>query len=229
MEEAKGKGTISTYGYILIMSMLALFLMAIKVNLIDLNFVGMQRNATMASGVTNSEGDATLKNAIDGRVYDNIHAPIYTGDAYKDNKKQAMKVRKYIRPYLKKKGYAQYTDVIVAMCAQESRFGSGDSGNWMQVKGYCGKSGIESVKSGADHFIALAKKAKKMKCKDLSVLIQSYNFGTAYIDYCMKHGGKDTLALRSQFQNAQRSKLRTKIYGDFSYAEKIEKRIKGTN
>lgn len=224
MEKTNQMNGASLYRSIFLVSLIALLLMAIKVNLHGFTIFDVDGTATMASG-------ANLKNnhvgvAINGKCYDNEEAVIYKGDSYKDSTKMAKKVRKYIRPYMKKSGYAQYTDVIVAMCAQESRFGSGDRRNWMQVKGYRGAAGMESVKAGADHFIKLVKKAEKLHCTDMTVIIQAYNFGTGYIDYCMEQGGKDTLAIRTKFQVKQRSKLGVRTYGDFSYAERIERRIK---
>lgn len=212
------------YKYILILSVFTLVIMAFRLHCHELQNLFSWKNTT----TTVEENVAQVRkraNCLDGKRYDSKEAVIYQGDAFGDSKSQAKTVRKYIRPYLKKKGYEQYTDIIVAMCAQESRFGLLADSNWMQVKGYNGETGIASVKAGADHFIKVVQYAKKKKCKDMTVIIQAYNFGSYYVDYCMERGGKDTLEIRAAFQAYEKRITGRKQYGDFAYADKIEQRI----
>lgn len=162
----------------------------------------------------------TKKNAcIDGYVYDNKNAPIYKGS----HGKQARKLRKYMRPILKKKDYEAYIDILVAICYVESTFGAGDNSNWMQVRSYHGESGIRSVDAGISHFIQLLEQnAKPQNCKDISIVIQSYNYGHGYLKYCMQHGGVDTATLRSSFQSIQGGH-----YGNRYYSPKVLSLVKG--
>lgn len=214
-----------TYRAVLVLSLLALGIMALKVNAdtIDGFFAKKQYATTVKSDIARKSRKGEL--CIDGERYDSIKAPIYQGDAYGDSIAQAKSLRKYLRPYLKQKDFEQYTDILVAICAQESRFGTLDDRNWMQVKTYQGPEGIVSTKAGADHFIQVVKHAKKVKCKDMVAIIQAYNFGSFYLDYCMQHGGKDTPAVRSAFQAYEKGITGRRSYGDINYAEKILQRI----
>lgn len=212
------------YLTILLISVATLALLALKTQSENISECLRYSGSTTSAEKNHKKGK--FKKCLDGKIYDDKKAPIYKGDAYGDSVKQAKEVRKYIRPYLKKKGYEQYMDIVVAICAQESRFGSLDYSNWMQVKGYTGPDGIASTRTGIDHFIQLIQHAKDVKCTDIVTIIQAYNFGNSYLDYCMKRGGKDTDALRSSFQAYQKQKLKTSIYGDINYAEKILGRIK---
>lgn len=224
MEKTTSPNGWTLYKYVLFLSVFTLVIMAFRLNSHELQKIFSWKCST----TTVEENVAQVRKkacCVDGRRYDNKKAVIYQGDAFGDSKHQAKRVRKYIRPYLKRKGYVQYTDIVVAMCAQESRFGLLADSNWMQVKGYNGEAGIASVKAGADHFIKVVQHAKKKKCKDITVIIQAYNFGTYYVDYCMERGGKDTQEIRSAFQAYEKQITGRKQYGDLAYAEKIQQRI----
>lgn len=210
-----------SYMTVLCLCVITLIILAFRIESKNINNECLNyKGAT--SGTKNSK---TVKKCLDGKNYDSKKAPIYHGDIFGDDKKQAKKLRKYIKPYLKKKGYEQYTDILVGICAQESRFGILSNKNWMQVNGYSGQDGIASTKAGIDHFIQLIQHAKKLKCKDITTIIQAYNFGNYYIDYCMERGGKDTPSIRSDFQEYQKKKIKRDVYGDIEYAEKILQRI----
>lgn len=156
---------------------------------------------------------------IDGLVYDNPDAPVYTefGD-------RAKNIRDVVRPYLQEVGLEQYIDIIVAICAQES--GCGSSGNdWMQC-GHTGESGLPALKAGVDHFKTLLDVyVIPQNCTDIKVLIQSYNMGCTYVKRCMNAGGKDTKQLRI----AQRNEYGggSSGWGDIDYADKAMKRVIG--
>lgn len=157
---------------------------------------------------------------IDGKVYDNPKAPVYKGSCAKI----AKKTKNYIRPVLKKKGLEPYIDIIVSMVQQESTFGMSDNGNWLQVNGYKGKPGMASVKAGITHFEGLVKKCKSKKITDIKTLVQSYNMGSAYIDFIKRNGGKDKTALQKKFQYKQRADGR---YGTRGYSSSVMSRVKG--
>lgn len=157
---------------------------------------------------------------IDGKVYDNNNAPVYKGI----HASVAKKTKKYIRPILKKKGMEPYIDIVVSMVQQESTFGQGDNANWLQVNGYSGKSGMASCKAGIDHLEGLIKMCKAKKITDIKTLVQSYNFGEAYIGFIKQNGGKDTPALQKTFQYKQRKDGR---YGTAGYSVSVMSRVKG--
>lgn len=163
---------------------------------------------------------AGTDSCIDGMVYDNPQAPIYHGSCAKI----AKKTKNYIRPILKTKGMEPYIDIIVSMVQQESTFGKGDNANWMQVNGYDGEAGMASVKAGIDHFEGLIKKCETKKITDIKVLVQSYNFGTGYIDFVKENGGKDTLFLQESFQY---KKSPDGHYGTKGYSLSVMSRVKG--
>ena len=225
MEKTTAQNGWTIYKYILCLSVFMLIIMAFRVNSEELEKIFFWKSTT-TTVEENVAKTTKRERCMDGELYDSKKANIYQGDVYGDSKSQAKKVRKYIRPYLKKKGYEQYTDIVVAICAQESRFGMLADSNWKQVKGYRGEAGMASVKAGADHFICVVKHAKKRKCKDITVAIQAYNFGVYYVDYCMERGGKDTPEVRAAFQAYEKQITGRKSYGDLAYAEKIEGRIK---
>lgn len=156
---------------------------------------------------------------IDGKVYDNSNAPIYNGICAAD----AKKTKKYARPILKKKGMEPYIDIVVSMVQQESTFGNTDNANWLQVNGYSGKAGIASVKAGIDHLEGLIKKCKAKKITDIKTLVQSYNFGEAYIGFVKENGGKDKAILQKKFQYKQRKSGR---YGTAGYSDSVMSRVK---
>lgn len=224
MEETTSQNGWTIYKYILALSVLTLGIMACRVNSHELEKLFFWKSSTTT--VKEDVAKVTKECCIDGERYDSKAAVIYQGDVFGDSASQAKSVRKYIRPYLKEKGYEQYTDIVVAICAQESRFGLLADSNWMQVKGYCGDSGMVSVKAGADHFMKVVQHASKKKCKDITVVIQAYNFGTYYIDYCMERGGRDTKEIRTAFWEYEKQLTGRKTYGDPAYAEKVEERIK---
>lgn len=174
-----------------------------------------------------SEGNA----CIDGMVYDNGVSPLYTKLPLKED---AIALNNYIRPYLSEKGYEAYIDIIVSMCYQESSYGTyvgvrngipyDSNANWMQVTGYTGPGGIESVKAGVDHFIGVIKECINKGCTDIYTLVQAYNYGNSYIGYVMEHGGADTAQLRVDFQTAHN---KGSGYGDASYCVDVMKRCIG--
>lgn len=157
---------------------------------------------------------------IDGKIYDDPSAPVYSGSCAR----LAKKTRNYIRPILKSKGMEPYIDIIVSMVQQESTFGIEDNANWMQVNGYSGAAGMESVKAGINHFKGMLDICKRKHITDIYLLIQSYNMGPGYIDYALANGGKDTKEIQRKFQYVQRPDGR---YGTVGYSQSVMSRVKG--
>lgn len=120
--------------------------------------------------------------------------------------------RDSISSELSKYGMEEHTELLLALMMQESG-GKGDDP--MQAsESKCGFIGCitnpeESIAYGIKHFVSVYEKAKK----DIKLTLQSYNFGTGFIDYALKNGGAYTKELAISFSQAQYRKLaHTGIY-----------------
>jgi len=120
MQETTSQNGWTIYKYILVLSVLTLGIMACRVNSKELEKLFFWKSSTTT--VEENVAKVTKECCIDGERYDSKAVAIYQGDAFGDSESQAKRVRKYIRPYLKEKGYEQYTDIVVAICAQEKPF-----------------------------------------------------------------------------------------------------------
>lgn len=56
----------------------------------------------------------------------------------------------------------------------------------------------ESIKQGCTYFAGLLKKAQEKEC-DISTVVQSYNYGSGFIDYVAKKGKQYTFELAQEF------------------------------
>ncbi|WP_283747642.1 lysozyme family protein [Bacillus thuringiensis] len=79
-----------------------------------------------------------------------------------------------------------------------------------------------SIKQGVTHFKNQLARAKG----DIKLVLQSYNFGGGFIDYCMKKGGKYTYELAYSFSESMVKKVGriSRIppgYGDSKYVERV--------
>lgn len=106
--------------------------------------------------------------------------------------------RPIIEKYASKYGVLEYVPVIMAIMMQES---GGMGNDPMQAsESYCGRIGCitdpeVSIEQGIKHFKNVLQKADHK----LLVAIQSYNFGTNFINWLKKHGGEYTLDLAIQY------------------------------
>jgi murein DD-endopeptidase MepM/ murein hydrolase activator NlpD len=111
-----------------------------------------------------------------------------------------------IEKYAKEYGVSEYVNVLLAMMMQESG-GKGDDP--MQAsESLCGRVGCikdskKSVEQGVKTFSEMLKKAKG----DVKTAIQSYNFGSGFIDYVNQNGGHYSKRLAVTFSQAQYKKL----------------------
>lgn len=128
----------------------------------------------------------------------------------------------------KKQGLALYTEVIKAKVMQESGGNYKSYPDVMQASESLGKpigyikDVDQSITQGVKYFGQMLKKAKG----DIKMTLQAYNFGSGFIDYCIKNGGKYTKDLAWSFAEAQVRKV-GKIssiapgYGDSSYVDHV--------
>lgn len=129
----------------------------------------------------------------------------------------------------KKQGIGELAEIIKAKVMQES------GGNYvrypdvMQASESLGKpigyikDVDESIRVGIGHF----KKVVSKSNGDLKLALQSYNFGSGFIDYVMKRGGRYTKDLAWEFAEYMVKKTGRKIsrippgYGDSSYVAHV--------
>ena len=98
-------------------------------------------------------------------------------------------VRKYAREY----DIEQYTPVILAMMQQDSGGNPSEADSMQSSESLCGRIGCitnpeHSIAQGLKHFNNVLEKAEG----DLYLAIQSYNFGTGFINYVKQRNGKYT-------------------------------------
>lgn len=128
--------------------------------------------------------------------------------------------RPIIAKYAKANGIAQYTDLIMAIAMQESK---GRALDVMQASESQGlpKDTITkpetSIRVGTQYF----KKALRKAGGDVSLAIQSYNFGLGFSDYVKTHGGKYTPQLAQQFSKEKAKELNWESYGDPDYVNHV--------
>ncbi|MDT2613746.1 lysozyme family protein [Enterococcus dongliensis] len=95
----------------------------------------------------------------------------------------------------------EYTDVILGIMYTESK-GKGTDLMQSSESAYGSRGKIssqqESIESGVKHFAESYEQAKAAGC-DLDTAIQAYNFGTKYIQYVQKNGGKNSVELAEKY------------------------------
>lgn len=128
----------------------------------------------------------------------------------------------------KAQGIPAYAEILKALTMQES------GGNYIKLPdvmqssesmgkpiGYI-KNVDQSIKQGVTHFKNQLAKANG----DIKLVLQSYNFGGGFIDYCMKNGGKYTYELAYSFSESMVKKVGriSRVppgYGDSKYVERV--------
>ncbi|RYL95620.1 cell wall hydrolase [Sporolactobacillus sp. THM7-4] len=124
--------------------------------------------------------------------------------------------QKYARDY----NMEQYTDLLMAMAMQESK---GKTPDIMQASESIGlpKDTINnpktSIRAGTRYF----KKAIEKSEGDVHLAVQSYNFGTGFIDYVNRHGGHFNHTLARAFSRRKARELGWDSYGDPKYVDHV--------
>ncbi|MED1921438.1 bifunctional lytic transglycosylase/C40 family peptidase [Bacillus velezensis] len=130
--------------------------------------------------------------------------------------------------YARQEGVYDQVNVIMALTMQES---GGRSLDIMQSSESIGlppntiTDPEYSIEVGIKHF----KKVFKEAGGDVRLALQSYNFGSGFIGYVKKHGGKYTKKLALDFSRLQAIKMGWKSYGDPSYVDHVMRYLKGSN
>lgn len=120
--------------------------------------------------------------------------------------------REPISNELAKHNMEDQTELLLALMMQES---GGKGNDPMQAsESKCGSIGCitnpdESIAYGVKHFVSVFESAGE----DVKLTLQSYNFGSGFIDYVLKNGGGYTKELAISFSQLQYQKLKhTGIY-----------------
>lgn len=142
---------------------------------------------------------------------------------------------------LKKHNREEYVEILLAIMQQES---GGYGNDPMQAsESKCGRIGCitsasESIKYGVRHFL----KVMDLSNGDLQLTLQSYNFGTGFLSYVNKNGGRFSYDLVTSYSQMMYEKLQhtgiyrcktpealslNACYGDIFYIENVMKYMGG--
>ncbi len=107
-----------------------------------------------------------------------------------------------VEKYAKEFGIEEYINYLLAIMQVES---GGTLQDVMQSSESVGLpastlSAEESIKQGCKYFASLLKVAKDKDC-DINTVVQSYNYGSSFIDYVAGRGNKYTFELAESFAN----------------------------
>jgi cell wall-associated NlpC family hydrolase len=158
--------------------------------------------------------------------------------------KEVLRYEPLVSQYAAEFGVTDYVQVILAIMQQES---GGAGLDPMQAsespanRKYCKQPNCitdpeYSIRAGVENFSIVIKQAKG----DLPTALQSYNFGSGFIDYVRQHGGKYTKELALKFSqehsyqtpggcpdpNDYRGKVHA-CYGDYTYVDKVMRNLGG--
>ncbi|OTQ84310.1 endopeptidase, partial [Bacillus subtilis subsp. subtilis] len=135
--------------------------------------------------------------------------------------------RAVFEKYARQEGVFDQVNIIMALTMQES---GGRSLDIMQSSESIGlppnsiTDPERSIEVGIKHF----KKVFKQAGGDVRLTLQAYNFGSGFIDYVKKNGGKYTKKLALDFSRLQAFKMGWKSYGDPSYVDHVMRYVKGS-
>lgn len=127
-------------------------------------------------------------------------------------------------------GLEEHTALVLAIMMQES--GGTASMDIMQSSESIGLAPntitdpMYSIEVGVAHFNKVLEKMQESDV-DLDTAIQSYNYGSGYINFVSKNGGKHSEELAHAFSKQEATKLGWASYGDPSYVAHV-KRYVGT-
>lgn len=114
---------------------------------------------------------------------------------------EVLKHQPMVEKYANEYGVSEYVDVLLAIIQVES---GGTAEDVMQSSESLGLppntlDTESSIKQGCEYFSSLLFSCKKQGIEDLNVVIQSYNYGSGYINYVNSNGKKHTYNLAENF------------------------------
>lgn len=167
---------------------------------------------------------------LDGLVYDNPDAPLFSGVFAA----KAKKFKPTLRELMRKEGIECYLDVYLSMLANECSLDiyekiTNGIHNPAQVTSYRGKSGasaeeeaLGSIRAGLKNFKTNIDKCKNYKLTDVATAVQGYNFGISYVSIvAQSREQKDSAANRAIYRQ------RHPGWGTISYSTDVMSRVKG--
>jgi len=147
-----------------------------------------------------------------------------------------LKWRPIVQEYCVKYKCPEYVDFILALMYQE--IGETDTLDVMQSSESIGlppnsiKDPVQSIDIGVKHFKSVLDLGTK-KGVDFPTIVQSYNFGSGYIDYVSSNGKKHTKELATSFSAKEAVVNGWISYGDVNYVEhvmsKVDKPVEGVS
>lgn len=129
------------------------------------------------------------------------------GNSYAELSPEVLAYREDILKELKKENKAEYVDILLALMMQESGGRGNDPMQASESKcGYIGciTSPKESIRYGVKHFLSVLEASGG----DIQLTLQSYNFGSGFINYVKKNGGSYTYELAVSFSQMMYEKLK---------------------
>lgn len=137
-----------------------------------------------------------------------------------------------VHEFTTKHGIPEYTDFLLALMYQE--IGNAKTLDIMQSSESVGlppnaiQDPVLSVDLGVRHFKSVLERGQKAGV-DFAAIVQSYNFGSGYIQFVASKGGAHTVELAQEFSLKQAEKLSWSCsdwrapycYGDFTYVQKV--------
>lgn len=138
-------------------------------------------------------------------------------------------INKWLDEYLKKEGITDYKGLAQALIMVENPNTNGydDVMQSSESAGYPAPgylTGEASVKQGCKHLSQVLKGAEK-KGVDVWGAMQSYNFGTAYVDWLSKRGGINTIELAEEYSlTVVAPSLGNTTGSTYSYVNEVSKK-----
>jgi len=138
--------------------------------------------------------------------------------------------RPIMQEYCDKYKCGDQVDFLLALMYQE--IGNTDTLDVMQSSASIGLSPnaiqdpIQSIDAGVKHFKNVLDYGNS-KGVDFSTIVQSYNFGSGYIDYVSSNGGKHTKELAMSFSANEATANGWNSYGDVDYVVHVMSKVEG--
>lgn len=135
-----------------------------------------------------------------------------------------------------RQGIPEYTDFLLALMYQE--IGNSQTLDVMQSSESVGlppnaiQDPVLSVDLGVRHFKSVLERGQEAGV-DFAAIVQSYNFGSGYIQFVASNGGAHSVELAQEFSLKQAGKLNWSCsdwrapycYGDYTYVQKVMKNL----
>jgi len=138
--------------------------------------------------------------------------------------------RPIIQEYCDKYQCSDQVELLLALMYQE--IGETDTLDVMQSSESMGlapnaiQDPIQSIEAGVKHFKKVLDYGNS-KGVDFSTIVQSYNFGSGYIDYVSSMGGKHTKELAMSFSAKEATASGWSSYGDVDYVVHVMSKVEG--